>query len=113
MRLQADFENFRKRTAAEKESLRASVRGDTVAALLPLVSGEVCCERKRAGVAWHFMSHQAGWAVLELMQATFCALCVHFVAGASSTARCSALHVQSVALCCSSRWTTLSWPRSS
>ncbi|KAL4854901.1 hypothetical protein ACK3TF_004377 [Chlorella vulgaris] len=37
VRLQADFENFRKRTAAEKESLRASVRGDTVAALLPLV----------------------------------------------------------------------------
>lgn len=32
MRLNADFDNFRKRTAAEKEALRASVKGDTVMA---------------------------------------------------------------------------------
>ena len=38
MRLQADFDNFRKRTAAEKDSMRSAVRGDTVAELLPLVS---------------------------------------------------------------------------
>lgn len=38
MRLQADFDNFRKRTAAEKDSLRTQVKGDTVAELLPLVS---------------------------------------------------------------------------
>lgn len=37
MRLQADFDNFRKRTAAEKDSLRTQVKGDTVAELLPLV----------------------------------------------------------------------------
>ncbi len=38
MRLQADFDNFRKRTTAEKDSLRSQVKGDTVAELLPLVS---------------------------------------------------------------------------
>ncbi|EFN54265.1 hypothetical protein CHLNCDRAFT_36141 [Chlorella variabilis] len=37
LRLQADFDNFRKRTAGEKDALRVSVRGDTVAELLPLV----------------------------------------------------------------------------
>ncbi|KAL4422080.1 hypothetical protein ABPG77_001548 [Micractinium sp. CCAP 211/92] len=37
MRLQADFDNFRKRTTAEKDSLRSQVKGDTVAELLPLV----------------------------------------------------------------------------
>jgi molecular chaperone GrpE (heat shock protein) len=50
MRLQADFDNFRKRTAAEKDSLRSAVRGDTVAELLPLVSGRVDrALRKRGG----------------------------------------------------------------
>lgn len=36
-RMAADFDNFRKRTAAERAALAASVKGDTVAALLPLV----------------------------------------------------------------------------
>lgn len=38
MRLVADFENFRKRTASEKEAMKATVRGDTISELLPLVS---------------------------------------------------------------------------
>lgn len=37
MRLQADFDNFRKRTSTEKDTLRSQVKGDTVAELLPLV----------------------------------------------------------------------------
>lgn len=37
LRLQADFDNFRKRTAGEKDALRASVKADTVGELLPLV----------------------------------------------------------------------------
>ena len=37
VRLTADFENFRKRTAAERDALKASVKGDTVLALIPLV----------------------------------------------------------------------------
>ena len=37
MRLQADFDNYRKRNESEKVALRSSVRGDTVAELLPLV----------------------------------------------------------------------------
>ncbi|KAL4458256.1 hypothetical protein ABPG75_013121 [Micractinium tetrahymenae] len=37
MRLQADFDNFRKRTATEKDALRSQIKGDTVAELLPLV----------------------------------------------------------------------------
>lgn len=37
VRLQADFENYRKRNEAEKVALRSTVRGDTVAELLPLV----------------------------------------------------------------------------
>jgi molecular chaperone GrpE len=36
-RMAADFDNFRKRTAVERAALAASVKGDTVAALLPLV----------------------------------------------------------------------------
>ena len=37
LRLTADFDNFRKRSGAEKDSLRDAVRGDTVMALVPLV----------------------------------------------------------------------------
>jgi molecular chaperone GrpE len=37
LRLQADFDNFRKRTAGEKDALRTSVKADTVGELLPLV----------------------------------------------------------------------------
>ncbi|KAI7840150.1 hypothetical protein COHA_005933 [Chlorella ohadii] len=37
VRLQADFENYRKRNESEKVALRSTVRGDTVAELLPLV----------------------------------------------------------------------------
>ena len=37
VRLSADFDNFRKRTAAERDALKASVKGDTLLALLPLV----------------------------------------------------------------------------
>lgn len=37
MRLSADFDNFRKRTAGERESLMSSVKGDTMSALLPLI----------------------------------------------------------------------------
>jgi molecular chaperone GrpE len=37
VRLSADFENFRKRTATERDSLRDSVKGDTMTALLPLI----------------------------------------------------------------------------
>ena len=45
MRLQADFDNYRKRNESEKVALRSSVRGDTVAELLPLVrraGGTLC-----------------------------------------------------------------------
>ena len=42
MRLQADFENYRKRNEAEKVALRSTVRGDTVAELLPLVRLPAC-----------------------------------------------------------------------
>jgi len=35
-RTQAEYENFRRRTAAERQSLLAAVRADTVAALLPV-----------------------------------------------------------------------------
>jgi len=37
LRLGADFDNFRKRTSAEKEALGVSVKGDVVTQLLPLV----------------------------------------------------------------------------
>lgn len=37
LRLNADFDNFRKRTAAEKERLRNDVKGDTVMQLVPLI----------------------------------------------------------------------------
>lgn len=37
VRLSADFENFRKRSATERETLKKSVKGDTMAALLPLI----------------------------------------------------------------------------
>jgi molecular chaperone GrpE len=37
VRLQADFENFRKRSATEKTNLATSVRGDVVSELLPLI----------------------------------------------------------------------------
>lgn len=37
LRLTAEFDNFRKRTAAEKDATRATVRGDTVMQLVPLV----------------------------------------------------------------------------
>lgn len=37
LRLTADFDNFRRRTASEKDALSDSVRGDVVAQLLPLV----------------------------------------------------------------------------
>ena len=37
VRLNADFDNFRKRTAAEKEALTTKVKGDTVMALVPLI----------------------------------------------------------------------------
>jgi molecular chaperone GrpE len=37
VRMTADFDNFRKRTAAEREALKTSVRGDTVLALIPLI----------------------------------------------------------------------------
>ncbi|KAI8466442.1 MAG: GrpE-domain-containing protein [Monoraphidium minutum] len=37
LRLQADFDNFRRRTAQEKEELGSRARGDVVTGLLPLV----------------------------------------------------------------------------
>eukprot|EP00879_Flechtneria_rotunda_P000773 GHRR01000894.1.p2 GENE.GHRR01000894.1~~GHRR01000894.1.p2 ORF type:complete len:298 (+),score=138.91 GHRR01000894.1:171-1064(+) len=37
LRLTADFENFRKRTANEKEELSSRAKGDVIASLLPLV----------------------------------------------------------------------------
>lgn len=37
VRLTADFENFRKRTTTERDSLKASVKGDTLTAMLPLI----------------------------------------------------------------------------
>jgi molecular chaperone GrpE len=37
VRLTADFENFRKRTATEKDELSSRAKGDVVASLLPLV----------------------------------------------------------------------------
>lgn len=37
VRLTADFENFRRRSNEEKDGLRASVKGDTVMALVPLI----------------------------------------------------------------------------
>lgn len=46
LRLQAEFDNFRKRTAAEKDALRSAARGETVEKLLPLVSQE---ERRGPG----------------------------------------------------------------
>ena len=37
VRMSADFDNFRKRSASEKSALAASVKGDTVMTLVPLV----------------------------------------------------------------------------
>jgi molecular chaperone GrpE len=37
VRLSADFDNFRKRTAGEKEAARAAAKGDALAALLPVI----------------------------------------------------------------------------
>jgi molecular chaperone GrpE len=37
VRLSADFDNFRKRSATERDALKSSIKGDTVAAMLPLI----------------------------------------------------------------------------
>jgi molecular chaperone GrpE len=37
VRLSADFDNFRKRSATERDTLKSSIKGDTVAAMLPLI----------------------------------------------------------------------------
>lgn len=37
VRLSADFDNFRKRSASERDSLKLSVKGDTVSTMLPLI----------------------------------------------------------------------------
>ena len=37
VRLTADFENFRKRSANERDTLKVSVKGDTMSAMLPLI----------------------------------------------------------------------------
>lgn len=37
VRLSADFDNFRKRSATERDNLKSSIKGDTVAAMLPLI----------------------------------------------------------------------------
>lgn len=37
VRLSADFDNFRKRTATERETLKSTVKGDTLSELLPLI----------------------------------------------------------------------------
>ena len=37
VRLSADFENFRKRTTNERETLKSSVKGDTLVEMLPLI----------------------------------------------------------------------------
>jgi molecular chaperone GrpE len=37
VRLSADFDNFRKRSATERETLKNSVKGDTMSAMLPLI----------------------------------------------------------------------------
>lgn len=37
VRLSADFDNFRKRSSSERDTLKDSVKGDTVSAMLPLI----------------------------------------------------------------------------
>jgi len=37
VRLSADFDNFRKRSATERDTLKSSIKGDTVSAMLPLI----------------------------------------------------------------------------
>ena len=37
VRLSADFDNFRKRSSTERDTLKSSIKGDTVAAMLPLI----------------------------------------------------------------------------
>lgn len=61
LRLQAEFDNFRKRTAAEKDSLRSAVRGETVEKLLPLVRCEWCCglRDELAGLLHACVRHRA------------------------------------------------------
>lgn len=46
VRLQADFENFRKRSAMEKDTLKIAIKGDTVAELLPLIDNFELAQRQ-------------------------------------------------------------------
>ena len=49
LRLNADFDNFRKRTLKEKENLASSAKGDFVKALLPVLDNFDLAEKKIKG----------------------------------------------------------------